>query len=699
MRLILCVVSLIVIGSLHAEPLAPTPRGEQMIRDYMRIQAKQISDACLKDVRTKDDWEKQRPILRQQFFEMMGLSPLPAKTPLKPVIVETIEMPKYTIEKLHFQSIPGLYVTGNLYVPNPAPKNAPTILYMCGHADVKKDGIFFGNKIHYQHHPAWYAENGYVCLIIDTLQLGEIRGLHHGTHNLGMWWWQTLGYTPAGIELWNAIRALDYLETRPEVDRKRIGATGRSGGGATSWWIAAADDRIACAVPVAGIADLYAQICDGGIPKYKDGVITGHCDCMFFINTYRWDFATVAALIAPRPLLLGNTDQDEIFPVPGYRRLADQVRPIYHLYGADEKFALLEGEGPHKDTPLLQRGSFRWMNRWLKNDNAEVDLSTFKPLPPERLKVTQRIPGDSINATLHEVFRKPAKLELPTADVVKWWDERKPELMKSLRDQVFRGWAKESPIESKMVADVKFEGTRLRAYDFVSEQGIELRLWLKTAVNTEKPSLVVLNVLDEAGYAEWAKELGAEFAEVLQLPKPIERDAERFKQEQRVMEKQKWAFAAITPRGVGPTRWAEPESKIDVQIRRRFALIGQTLDGQRVWDVRRALAAMRVIPELKEVPMWVQAKNEMAGIALYASLFEPDIARLDLWSPSVSHQTGPTFLHVRTYLDMPQAMALAFPKPIRLYVENEADAKKWDWPNQVQKAYGQEYLKVRVIPK
>ena len=62
---------------------------------------------------------------------------------------------------------------------------------------------------------------------------GEIEGLHHGLHREGMWWWQTLGYTPAGIELWNAMRALDYLETRREVDPKRLGVTGRSGGGAT----------------------------------------------------------------------------------------------------------------------------------------------------------------------------------------------------------------------------------------------------------------------------------------------------------------------------------------------------------------------------------------------------------------------------------------------------------------------------------
>ena len=102
----------------------------------------------------------------------------------------------------------------------------------------------FGNKTGYQHHGEWFARNGYVCLIIDSLQLGEIPGLHHGTHHLGQWWWNARGYTPAGVEAWFGIRALDYLCSRPEVDAERIGLTGRSGGGSYSWTIAALDDRV-----------------------------------------------------------------------------------------------------------------------------------------------------------------------------------------------------------------------------------------------------------------------------------------------------------------------------------------------------------------------------------------------------------------------------------------------------------------------
>ena len=185
---------------------------------------------------------------------MLGLSPNRERTPLNAKITGKIETKLFTVENLHYQSSPGFYVTANLYVPRGLTEPVPAILYVCGHGRVKKDGVSFGNKTYYQHHGAWFARNGYVCLTIDTVQLGEIEGIHHGTYREGMWWWNSRGYTSAGAEAWNCIRALDYLQSRPEVDGERLGVTGRSGGGAYSWWIAALDERIKAAVPVAGIA-------------------------------------------------------------------------------------------------------------------------------------------------------------------------------------------------------------------------------------------------------------------------------------------------------------------------------------------------------------------------------------------------------------------------------------------------------------
>ncbi|MEZ5430467.1 MAG: hypothetical protein R3F31_04665 [Verrucomicrobiales bacterium] len=180
-------------------PTPPTP-GDAMLDAYFQTETRRLTVRSLGGIETREDWEKQRDAMRRQLFEMLGLQPLPAKSPLKATITGTVAADGIVVEKLAFQSRPGLYVTGDLYRPVSQDGPLPTILYVCGHGGVKKDGISYGNKTHYQHHGAWFARNGYVCLIIDTLQLGEIEGIHHGTFKEGRWWWPSRGYTPPELK-------------------------------------------------------------------------------------------------------------------------------------------------------------------------------------------------------------------------------------------------------------------------------------------------------------------------------------------------------------------------------------------------------------------------------------------------------------------------------------------------------------------
>jgi dienelactone hydrolase len=635
---------------------------------------------------------------------MLGLWPLPPRTDLHTTVAGTVDTEHFTVEKLHFQSVPGLYVTANLYLPKQMTGPAPAVLYVCGHSPVVVNGVPYGNKVAFQNHASWYASHGYVCLVLDTLQLGEVPGLHHGTHHLNQWWWQTLGYTPAGIECWNAMRGIDYLQSRKEVDPKRIGVAGRSGGGATSWWVMATDERVACAVPVAGLADLQAHVVEGAAPQFRSGVISGHCDCMYFVNTHRWDFAQVIALCAPRPVLLGNTDADDIFPVPGYKRPAEKARRVYELLGTGDRFALMEAPGPHHDLPELRKGEYRWMNRWLKGDNGDVTDPELPKLTPQQLKVFDHLPADAINATIQESFHRPAHPELPTSPEVtrEWWSGQAPLWRDALREQVFAGWPTHPPaLRLRPAAETLSDGIRVRAYDFTSEDGVDLRLWLVTAGEVDKPSLVVLSPLDEASWHDFTLELGAPFKDALQLLVDVPRDTARFAQLRKTLAFHRWAFAMVAPRGIGPTRWSEV-SLIDGKpngqhIRRRFALLSQTLDGQRVWDVRRAIACLHTLADTTDVPLWLEGRGEMAGIALYAALFEPQVARIDLWHPPISHHDGPTFLNVARILDIPQAVALAFPKTVQIYVKDDTEAAAWDWPLTLQKALGKEYLRIRRV--
>ena len=384
----------------------PTPDtlGNRMLQGYLERKVTAIEQSgSLAPITTADQWTTQKAEARLQLFDMLGLHPLPDRTPLHPTITGTVDAQDVTVERLHFQSRPGLYVTANFYKPKtPSAKPLPTILYLCGHGVMKEKGISFGNKTAYHHHGLWFARNGYTCLTIDTLQLGEIEGEHHGTHHLGKWWWLSRGYTPAGVEAWNSIRALDYLESRPEVDPKRIGVTGRSGGGAYSWWIAALDDRIACAAPTAGITDLRNHL--------VDGCIEGHCDCMFQVNTHRWDYDRLAALVAPRPHRISNTDDDRIIPLDGVVRLYQSTRRLYKLLGQEDQIGLHIAQGPHKDTQPLNIGAQHWFNRHLQSADLmhTTSMPATKELAPADLRVFGKdLPADQLNTTIDHTFVPP----------------------------------------------------------------------------------------------------------------------------------------------------------------------------------------------------------------------------------------------------------------------------------------------------
>jgi dienelactone hydrolase len=662
-----------------AEPAElDTSRGDKMIAQYFRAETFRLRDRCLTDVKSLDDWKKQRTEYRRQLLEMLGLDPMPKRTDLKATVTGTVERENFIVRKVHFQSRPGLYVTGNLYLPKKVEKPLPAVLYVCGHGGVKKNGVSYGNKVHYQHHGSWLAQHGFVCLTIDSLQLGEIEAIHHGTYRYKMWWWNNRGYTSAGVEAWNCVRAIDYLQSLKEVDGERIGVTGRSGGGAYSWWIAAIDERIKVAVPVAGITDLENHV--------VDGCVEGHCDCMFTVNTYRWDYPLVAALVAPRPLMIGNSDNDRIFPQDGVERTMEKVKKIYRLYGAADKLTLNMTVGGHKDTPELQKPAMAWLEKHLKG-SGDGGVASEKYFQPDELRVLKKTPADEINTKIHETFVAAAKKPAPPASK-KAWEKSRDGWRNALAEKSFRGWPKEaSALNVKKVFEVQRHRLRFSAYDFESQQNIRLRLYIVRRAGDHKDDLVVLNVLNKSGWNNFLATMRPGFEKELADEALPAGDKQAFAAEQKMHQSFRWAMAYIAPRGIGPTAWNQSERK-QTQHRRRFMLLGQTLDGMRVWDVRRAAEALRTVGGLKETPLWLQSRQTMAGVTLYASLFVPNVTRLDLHDLPKTHRNGPILLNVRRYLDMPQAVAMATQRTrVVIYQDgNEgweypaAVAKKLDWP-------------------
>lgn len=142
--------------------------GTNNIRNYLIQKAAEITDNSLSGFNTLNDWKSIRNKRADEFYEMMGLPPKDYRPPLNVKITGTIQESGYHIEKLYYESLPGLYVRANLYVPDNKKDPMPAILYVCGHSPTQ--------KVHYQAHPRKFAQLGFVCLIIETIQWGEVGG-------------------------------------------------------------------------------------------------------------------------------------------------------------------------------------------------------------------------------------------------------------------------------------------------------------------------------------------------------------------------------------------------------------------------------------------------------------------------------------------------------------------------------------------
>jgi len=637
---------------------------------YFKNETVRIANTSLSNVHSRAEWQERQPELRREVAEMLGLNPLPERSPLNAVITGRLEEPDFTVEKLYFESRPHLYVTANLYLPKALKHPAPAILYLCGHAPVVSNGVSFGNKTAYQHHGIWFARNGYFCLIVDTLQYGEIQGHHRGTFDENQWWWNSRGYTPAGVETWNAIRALDYLDSRPEVDTNRIGITGRSGGGAYSWFLAAIDDRVKVIAPVSGVTDLQNYVVDGAVDL--------HCDCMFMVNTYRWDYPLLAALCAPRPLLLGNADADQLFPLDGVMRTRNFVKQIYDLYDAATNFGIAIGPGPHKDTPEMQTPVFHWFNLNLKQDSSvPVESAGPKLFSPQDLKVFNTIPADQINSSIQDSFVPAAKPpEIPKT--VEEWQDLQKSWMENLRAKCFAGWPEESESPPlRQLYSVETQGLKYEAYEIQSQTNVVLPFCLVGKEGSVKPTRLELYVADDsmAGpLPNRATDLEFYIAQAKRAFNPSGSTEDIRPQ----IEESNVTLVVFFPRCIG-TGSQPNTAQAQITLRRKFMLLGQTLDGMRVWDIHRAVEALRSLPYFQGTPMSLLAKGNMGVNALYASLFTPEVDSLELRQMPNSHQFGPDYLNVLKILDLPSAAAMAA-EHCRLQLQSN-EITGWDFLN------------------
>jgi cephalosporin-C deacetylase-like acetyl esterase len=608
------------------------------IRDYLIREAQRITDSALADLKTPAEFKKRIPERRRLYMEMMGLTDLPAAKDRPSVAFRrtgVLERSRYRIEKLHYESLPNLHVTANLYIPNDASpeRRRPGLLYLCGHAPKQ--------KVHYQAHPKRLAELGFPTLIVDTVQLGEAAGYHHGCYREGWFHWYSRGYSSAAIELLNGIRGLDLLAARPEVDADRLGVTGLSGGGAVTWWIAAADERVKACSPVCGTATLESHV--------QDRVIDGHCDCMWWVNTARWDLADVGALIAPRPLLIASANQDGIFPIHAIRKVHAQLQRLYSMLNKSENLRLVETPGGHSYHERSRTAIFSWFLKHLMGQDVapgevgDIELDEGRQESEETLKVyVNGMPAGNRVATIHDELIKVAVQPAvsSTADL----ERERRRIVNRLRAETFAHFPRRPPaltLEEEYALDGGV-GTR---FAFTSEEGWRLHGVRRQPRETTGTSPAVV---------------------VLRSPGEDRLESETFAGQIDAA----WVKIIVEPRGTGDTSWGDD---LNWHVRRAAAWTGRTIASMRVWDALRALEATRLLPGVVPSQVAIAARGEMAVVALYAALLDGRLTTVLLESPPATQNAASTpngrgpaveLLNCLRYTDVPHVAGLLYPAEI-----------------------------------
>jgi dienelactone hydrolase len=300
--------------------------------------------------RTLAEWEAHKQRLRVQILFAAGLIPSPEKKPLNPVVFGRIEHSDYTIEKVYIETLPGYYLCGNLYRPRGRAGKFPGVLAPHGHWD-------YGRL---EHQPLIsvplrainLAKQGYVTFSYDMVGYNDTI---QTPHDFGGPREQLWGFGPLGLQLWNSIRALDFLESLPDVDPQRLAVTGESGGGTQTFLLAAVDDRVKFDAPV----NMISAIMQGG----------GQCE-----NAPGLRFDTfnveIGAMMAPRPMLMvaatgdwtKNTPRDE-FPA---------VRAIYELYDRTANLEMVQIDAPHNYNQASREAMYSFFGKRILGDPKAV---------------------------------------------------------------------------------------------------------------------------------------------------------------------------------------------------------------------------------------------------------------------------------------------------------------------------------------
>jgi hypothetical protein len=576
--------------------------GEMVHRHLMR----QIQDAVrqwkgeYEKLKTPEQVAAYQKRVRQKCLEAIG--GLPRRTPLAPQVTGTVLRPGYRVEKIIFQSQPRHYVTALLFLPA-APAFRPPypgVIVPCGHYLPSKGAL------EYQTMGALLALNGMAALVFDPIDQGE-RGQYIGPDGWPNLWGCKghamigvgsilLGRSTARFEIWDGMCAIDYLQSRPEIDPRRIGCTGNSGGGTQTSYLMALDDRIRCAAPSCYLTSTLRLMQTIG-PDDAEQNLFGQ----FVGGPHDADWIMMRA---PSPVLMCAATKD-FFDIGGTWDSFRYAKRLYTRLGLAEGVDLLENDAGHNYNASQREGVARWMSRWLLGRDRPITEPPITLLTRKEFRCTadgdvSTLPGARTVYDLNEDYEN----ELAKKRAQSWdHGDRTARLAEVRRLSGIRKLAELPKPRVETLATQSQTGYRIEKLVITPEEGISLPA-LMFLPEKPQPGRVVLYVHQQGKAFDGAP--GG----------PIER---------RVLAGE--TVLAVDVRGVGQTKstsrgWNPPEVNDEYVA----YMLGRCYLGMRAEDVLTCAryAAERLVGG-REQAVRLVAVGKVGVSALHAAALEPSL--------------------------------------------------------------------------
>ena len=564
------------LGKVLSEPYA------DMMRQYFLLSLERTLSQR-EPIRDLRRWAARREEVREKLIAALG--GFPERTPLNARLTGTHQLGRvarsghgqqgYRIENLVFESRPGFYVTASVYVPEGLRRPAPAIL--CPHGHWPKGR--YQDVVQYR--CSGLANRGYIVLCPDAVGYNEREPEGH----FRCWHLLAAGQSLQGLMVWDNMRAIDYLCTRPEVDQECIGCTGASGGGNQTMYVSALDERIKASVPVCSVEDISVYM----------AVDLCSCETVPGLAGFA-DVSDVCSLIAPRALLMINGVLDSGFPILAARRAAERIRRTYRLYDP-RRFAAFESYSGHDYNEEMRRAMYAWFDRWLMRRATE---GVEELVEDELLRaVPGGLPGG--HATLDSIYAGHARAlpEAPMPQTAEDWEHRRRRSADCLAETL-GGLPERCDLDVRTLSSELGEGYRLERLSFRSEPNVIVPAVLLVPL-AEARRDVTLFLMSEGKGA-----LGQDDAQA-------ELGAGR-------------AVLAFDPRGTGETGCDEHLAFIAATT------LGRPLIAMRAWDVLRCLDYLSSREDIGAVRLVGKGSLAASMAALVAAAIDRRIGSVEVGS-------------------------------------------------------------------